>query len=367
MEKIRVLQCINGLGSGGAEKDIINWMEELKSENIYFDFLIRSNDIFFEKEVLEAKGNIYVVASFPKHIIRNIKQTYDFLKINHSKYNAIHVHGNSTFYIIPLIFAKKFNIPIRIFHVHSTETTSFISNMIHKFNCKLLPKYANSGIGCSEKALKYANMKYGIVIKNMINKKDFFCINSSKDGIKKKYHVSEYKNIYIHIGRFLEVKNHKFLLEVFNEIKKIEPYSCLRLVGTGPLFEDIKRRVEIMNLTENVKFIGQTTSVNELLNISDLMIFPSLYEGIPLTMIEAQATKTKILASEKIDKESAISPYVKFYSLENSAKEWAKEAIAFLNREVDCDIEKCFKQANYDFQTEINKLLQIYKGKVVWK
>ncbi len=362
MRKKRILHCINGMGSGGAEKDLINWMKEIYKKDIYFDFLIRSNDVFFYDEIKAANGEIYIVSSFPRHFLKNIIETNRFFKKNHDKYYAIHVHGNTTFYILPLIFAKKYKIPIRIFHMHNTKSANIFSNFLHIFNRNLLPSYVTHNLACSKEAAEFAKMKNPIIIKNMINKEDFYPIKNGVNEIKEKYKLNNYKNIFIHVGKFLEVKNHKFLLDVFKSILMKEPSSCLLLVGIGPLFDEIQSLVIQKKIAQNVFFIGETSKVNELINIADLMIFPSLYEGIPLVMIEAQATGTKVLASDKIDVESAITPYVKFMKLACGADIWAKEAINFLNDSIICDINDCFKKADYDFNDQIEHLVTIYRG-----
>ena len=360
----RVLHCINGMGSGGAEKDIINWMHKLIKRNIYFDFLVRSDDLFYRKEILNMGGNIYRVSSFPQRFIKNIIETNSFFKNNNKKYDAVHVHGNSALYIIPLIFAKKYNIPVRIFHVHSTKTTNCIGFLFHRINIVFVKKYANVIVGCSKNALQFiCSEKKGIIIKNMINTNEIYKIREPMDDVKQKYNLQSFKYVFIHIGRFLDVKNHTFLIDVFREILKLEPSSCLLLVGTGPLLDKIKSKVCKYHLEEKVIFLGESTEINILLNLSNMMIFPSLYEGIPLTVIEAQATMTKVIASDNIDKESAITPYVDFFSLKKDEKKWAEEAIHFLHKEIICNIDECFKMAKYDLDEQINTLHRIYDGK----
>lgn len=364
MSKIYVLHCIHGMGSGGAEKDIINWSNKLKEKEIYFDFLIRSNDIFYEKEIEKNGGKIFYTAAFPSHIFRNVWETYKFFKKNYMHYQAVHVHGNTAFYIWPLILAKRFNIPVRIFHIHSTHAANRISNVFHKINSKLLPLIVTENIACSKKAAKFGNMKKALIVKNMVDDKQFYPINDQNliKQIKKKYNTAKFEKIFVHIGRFLEVKNHSFLLEIFKKILEKEPSSCLILVGVGPLMNKIKHLSDEMGISKNIRFLGEISNVNEILNISNVMIFPSIYEGIPLTLLEAQLSETRVIASDSIDKESKITPYLQFMSLNKSAKKWAEKTLKLANESIEFDSRIELKKKNYTIDSEVEKLAKLYKG-----
>ncbi|MCD7716797.1 MAG: glycosyltransferase [Lachnospiraceae bacterium] len=359
MKQKRILHVINGIGTGGAEKDIVNWYRNIDREQYQFDFLIRSNEQFYRDEIEEMGGNVYVVPEFPRRFIRNIVETMKFMK-RHREYVAVHVHGNALIYIIPLIIASRYKIPIRIMHVHNTKANGNMSKIVHYVNKLILPKFATNMVACSKNAgiFSYGSSSFTI-IKNGIDLERFKINNKS---IRPEFNIADDQIIFTHVGRFLPVKNHLFLIDIFCEIKKIKKNSVLLLVGDGPLNNEVKEYVYKEDLGNSVIFCGERKDVESILHDSDMVIFPSIYEGVPLVVLEAQASQTKVLLSDSIDKEVIITPYAKQLSLKQTAKSWAECATEFLEKKIECDVDDAFEYAGYSITNSIEKLYNLYEG-----
>lgn len=354
---IRILHIINGMGTGGAEKDIMNWYRNIDTNRYQFDFLVRSEYDFYKEEILAKGGRYYKVPSFPAHIIKNFVATKNFLKC-HTEYSIIHVHGNALVYIYPLIIAKEMKIPKRIFHAHNTKANGKFSFILHHFNKLMIEKYANIRIACSDKAghFSFGTHKF-VVINNAMDLKKY------KENIS----VDKYQELNIegkfvvgHIGRFLPVKNQKFVIDVFSEIKKKKENAVLLLIGDGELRKDIEDYAFNKGVLKYVKFLGERNDVEKIIKLMDIIIFPSLYEGVPLVVLEAQASETKIICSDVIDSQVNLSPYVKVLSLNESAEKWAKTAIDFSKEPILCDIDKCFERKKYTIDHVVKQLIKIY-------
>lgn len=346
---IRVLHIINGIGTGGAEKDIMSWYRSMDTRQIQFDFLIRSDQRYYEPEINQLGGNVYQVSPFPKKIIKNIKETGRFFK-THKEYQIIHVHGNTLLYIIPLILAKKYKIKCRIMHIHSTKAYSPLSALCHYLNRLLVNRYATEKIACSRQAGIFGfgqNSKF-IIVKNGVNLPEYCNFTKEKKEMYEREFRTNANIIKIgHVGKFLPVKNHKFLIDVFYEFHKRHP-SKLFLVGMGPKRSEIEKRIQRYGLEKDVIFLGERSDVPCLLHYFDIMLFPSLYEGVPLVPIEAQAASLRAIISDCITDEVCITPYIKKLSLRQSPAVWARETKRFLKKDIKADTIEVLRQHGYD-------------------
>ena len=245
-------------------------------------------------------------------------------------------------------------------HIHSTRSSSEIGNIIHKINRILIPFLANYKIACSDDAGKFGFGKKYKIINNGINIKEY---HLDKVTIKQKFNhefqIEDGSLILGHVGRFLPVKNHRFILSCYEYISKYRK-AALILVGDGPLKNVIKEQVQVKHL-KNVFFLGERKDIPELLNYFDMMIFPSFYEGVPLVPLEAQAAKLKVLCSDKISNDVFITKYAKKCSLNDNAKQWANEVLNFLPVAINDDIDIKFAMNGYDIKTITAQLVNIWK------
>ena len=167
-----------------------------------------------------------------------------------------------------------------------------------------------------------------------------------------------------HVGRFCTPKNHSFVLEIFNAVRKITPASKFLLVGDGELRGEVLAKIKDLHLENSVVLTGNVTNTNELYQAMDAFILPSLYEGLPVVSIEAQAANLPCLISENVDHRCAMTSNVHFLSIQKSADEWAKEILKYAAQPHSDDSIEALTKAGYNIETEARKLEELYKNSI---
>lgn len=355
---IKILHIINGVGSGGAESFVINIYKNIDTTKIQFDFLIKTKDLFYKSEIEKRGGKIYIMPSFPTHVFLNYIETKKFLE-THKEYEAVHIHCNSLAYFIPLLALKKQNNVKIILHSHSTDTTSKLYKVIHYIARFILIKKIDYRLACSKKAGEwmFGKEEYQI-IPNSIDIDKYMFSSLKRARIRNKYRIQENEIVIGHIGRFLPVKNHEFIIKVFREYLKINFNAKLMLVGSGVLFEKIKE--ETIDMSEKILFIGEVNNVDEYFSAFDTFIFPSFYEGLGIALIEAQASGLPCLVSDTIPKEAIVLSNVVQMSLEGSAQEWADCLNTLIRNGREKNISSLYEKG-YDIKNLVELLSDIYK------
>ena len=226
----------------------------------------------------------------------------------------------------------------------------------------LYPIYANNYFACSDSAGRYffKGRKY-MVVKNAIMTEKFAYSEEVRKKIRSGLNL-EGKFVIGHAARFAEHKNHTFLIDVFAEILKIRPESQLLLIGDGELKKSIQNKVNALGIGEYVKFMGVRPDVNELYQAMDAFVFPSIFEGLGIVNIEAQAAGVLTFCSDAVPKEANISPVFYSIPLTKSASEWAKIIVknyddTVYKRE---DMSQYVIDAGYDIRDLSTKLQQFY-------
>lgn len=357
---IRVLQVVNRMGFGGIETFIMNIYRNIDRSKFQFDFAVHSKEKGeYDDEIRNMGGKIYYFSSRRDNIYNYYKNWNDFLKNNASKYNAIHMHVSSVTTLLPIKLAKKYNIKNRIVHAHSTSQPGKLHDFLIKINIKNLEKYTTDLIACSTEAGRYVfeNKKYSILTNGVDLKKYSYNINE-RNIMRNKLKIKD-DIVFVHIGRFVKLKNHMFLLKIFKEINKLQPNSKLLLIGDGELRENFLQNLKGLEIEDKVLLMGNINNVCQILQGCDIFIMPSIYEGLPIACIEAQASGLKCFLSDTISKETDITGLVKFISLDLNEKEWSRLIINNCNYERKKTDDKIIK-AHYNIQDTINQLLKKY-------
>lgn len=330
MNKIRVLHVLGGLNYGGAETFILNVYSNCDRNCIQFDALVRDSENLQEKRWNELEGKLYKTAPFPKSIFKNFFQTRRFLKDNANNYDVIHIHANALIYVLPIILAKKYGWKKIILHSHNTKSKA--SSIIHAINRVLFLKKVDVCLACGDDAGKwmFGNRKFEVV-NNGINVDRYIYDCSVAISKKEEFGFSEKDFIVGNVGRFSKQKNHTFLLDVFEEILKQKPSAKLLLVGEGELKEKIQETIERKRIRESVVILSNRNDVPELLQAMDVFVFPSLYEGLSIALVEAQASGLPCVVSNSIDEKSIMASNVIALSLEESRLRWADAILQFEN------------------------------------
>lgn len=355
----RVLHVLAGLGSGGAESVIMNWYRNIDRSKVQFDFLIRSEENIYSDEISRLGGHVYVMPEFPKHYIANYIETDKFFKNNAVNYDAVHVHANALLYVNIFNIAKKYGIKKLVIHSHNSSTVSKLFMPIHLFNRLRIKRLANVYFACSDEAGKWAFGSNYKIINNGIDVERFKFLEVERKRIREELGIDKNTFVLCNVGRFVEVKNQEYTLKVFQEYNKINPNSELILVGTGPLFDKCKMLSTEMNLDKKIHFLGVRKDIPDILSASDLFVFPSVYEGLPLALVEAQANGLYCLASNLISDEVGLTDSIKFLSIYDGPDKWC-EKIKSNSTDYRCNAYKTLQGDQYDIKNIANEMQEFY-------
>ena len=331
---MKVLQIIGVLNRGGAETLLINILSNINREKYKFDFLVFEDKEYPYSEKVRSLGANIICIESPNKIgmIRFIKKLKKICQEN--EYDVIHAH--TLFNCGPCLLAGFLaGIRVRIAHSHSTQKLDRVSSVkknIYFFIAKiLLNVFSTHKIACGDAAGKflYFNKKYTI-LKNGIDIKNFNFNINTREVIREKYNISKNTLLLGHVGRLIYIKNQMFLLKIINKI--IDTDVKLILVGDGEMKDEIEAYIKKQKLEDRVIMIGSTENVNDYYNAFDIFVFPSLFEGVPYTLIEAQANGLNILASNNISKECDITHSINFMKIgDEYIKNWIEEILKYKN------------------------------------
>lgn len=367
-QPIRVLHILHSMNRGGAETMIMNYYRHIDRQQVQFDFLLTfQGKSDYEEEILSMGGRIYHITPLTITSIRGyLRDIKTFLK-EHREYKIVHSHTSSKS-VFPLGIAKKMSIPVRISHSHNMfiGNASSPKEIVRKLLRKPLQKVSNFNFACSKEAAiwlygeDFWKQKRVQVLKNAINVKKF----SYQEEIRKKYRQEfglEDKFVIGHVGRFDTQKNHTFLLEIFAEILERQENARLVLVGEGKLCPKIKEKARRLDIEDKIIYTGLREDVPALMQMMDAFVFPSLFEGLGIVLIEAQTTGLPCFASKNvIPEEVAVTDLVEFISLEEPAKSWADKILKVQNQQNRQTRVSVVQDAGYDICVEAGKLEKFY-------
>ena len=358
---IRILHIIGGLNLGGAENFLMNVYRNIDRTKIQFDFLVNRGGAF-EDEIKELGGKIFYIPALQKAgpIIYK-KKLHEFFR-DHKEYVIVHSHLNQVSGVI-LEVAKKEKIPVRIAHSHNSSNSSNnpIERLYKNYLNTKINKNATTFFACSELAAEWLfkeKASEAIIIKNAIEIERFEFNEEKRKIIRKELNIDKNDIVIGHVGRFNKQKNHKFLIELFYEYQKKVQNSKLLLVGDGVLRKEIEEQIFRLKLNDKVILVGNHKNVEDYYNAMDLFVFPSLYEGLGMVLIEAQINGLRCLTTKDFVPNSAnVTGEVKYIDLKN-INEWILN-LENINRLRYKKIED-IKMAGYDIKIESKKLIEKY-------
>lgn len=355
---VRVLQIVTYMGRGGLETMLMNYYRNMDRHKVQFDFLVhRDFEADYDQEILSMGGKIY-------HISRLVPWSRKYrgeLKVffeKHPEYKIVHVHQDCLS-AVALQCAKECGIPIRIAHSHNINQDTNIKYLIKLHYMKKIPNYATEYFACSVEAgdWMFGGHSYHI-LRNAIDASAYLYSADKAAQMRKQLHVQN--NFVIgHIGRFDPQKNHVFLIEIFNEFFKLEPDAKLMLIGDGKGRKKIEEKVKSLGLEDKVVFTGVRSDVADLLQAIDVFVFPSLYEGLGIAAVEAQAAGIPCVLSDKVPTECKMTTNTEFLSLKDSPKIWARHILAYKNIP-HMDTYKEIYNAGYDIKKNAERLQAFY-------
>lgn len=362
MEPIRVLHVVTYMGRGGLETMLMNYYREMDRDKIQFDFLVhRGFEADYDQEILSLGGKIYRLPwlnPFGKKYINELNQ---FFK-DHPEYKIVHSHLDCMAGI-PLKYAKKNGVPIRIAHAHSSNQTKDKKYLLKLIFKKNINKSATDLFACAQDAgtWMFGSNQFN-VLNNAINTKAYVVNREIGQEVREELKISEDAFVVGHVGRFAPPKNHEFIVEIFAEVLKVKHNSFLLLVGDGDLKREIEALTTELGIRDNVIFAGLRSDVNRILQAMDVFLFPSTYEGLPLSIIEAQAAGLPCLISDKVPIECQKTDLVRQIPLRESLTVW-RDAVIDEGKVLKRDTFEEISNAGFDICSNAKWLEKFYLDK----
>lgn len=362
---IRVLHSVSNMDRGGIETMLMNYYRNIDRTKIQFDFIANNTKPgYYDDEIKSLGGRVFISPGLKPNNYPEYVRFIDRLLKENPNIKILHAHNEGmAFY--PLSSAKKAGLDIRIAHAHNTKIIRDYKWPL-KIVCKvMIPYVANRYWSCGTDAGIYYFgksrwSKKGRLMHNAISLDNFKFNNSIRDKIRAQYGLED-KFVIGHVGRFYLQKNHLRLIDIFREVVLKNPDAMLLLIGEGELESETKTKVSQYGLNNNVLFLGLRSDVADLYQAMDVFVMPSLFEGLPVVGIEAQASGLECVYSDKVTKEALILPNSEFVSLKKNNSEWAD--ILLKHNTASSEREKALelvRDAGYDIDIEAKKLEEIY-------
>ena len=357
---IRVLQVATYMGRGGLESMIMNYYRHIDREKVQFDFLVhRQFRADYDDEIESLGGRIY---RLPQLIpwSGSYKKALNRFFVDHPEYKIVHVHQDCLSSVI-LRAARQHGVPVRIAHSHNSSQDKNLKYPIKLYYRRQIPTYATHLFACGQDAgIWMFRGKPFQILNNAIDAKKYRFDPAQLKQIREEFEIPAGSFVIGHVGRFALQKNHKFLIDIFAEVQKRQADARLLLVGDGDLRSAMESKVTSLGLSEKVIFAGVRSDVADLMQAMDVFVFPSLYEGLPVTMIEAQAAGLPCIISDKVPPECILTEgLVDVMPLSASPETWAEKILA--KRAIPRTDRRAEIAAHgFDITTEAVKLQEFY-------
>lgn len=356
---IRILQVVTHMNRGGLETMLMNYYRHMDRSRVQFDFLThRDYDGDYGEEIKELGGILYHLPVLNPFSSCYRKKLGDFFD-DHPEYKIVHVHQDCLSGVI-LHVAKEHGVPIRIAHSHGANQIRDIKYPIKLVYRHFIARYATKLMACGEDAGKW--MFCGApfeILSNAIPAESYSFNPGVKSFQREKWKIMPEELLVGHVGSFTVPKNHLYLLDIFKEIQKKIP-AKLMIVGDGNLRPEIEEKIQKLGLADKVILAGLRSDVPELLQAMDVFVFPSLYEGLPVTLVEVQASGLPCLISDKVPIECKMTETVQQIPLTDSPEIWADKAIEASRMPRKNTYEE-IKAAGYDIVENAKRLQKMYE------
>ena len=327
-QPIRVLQVVTHMNRGGLETMLMNYYQHIDREKVQFDFLVhRQERAAYDDEIESLGGIIYrlprLVPWSPTYL-----RALDQFFASHPEYQIVHVHQDCLSSVI-LKAAKRNGVPVRIAHSHNSMQDKNLKYPIKLWYRQFIPKYATDLFSCGQDAGTWMFGKHSFqILNNAIDCAAYTYRQEQRNILRSELSIPGDAFVVGHVGRFSPQKNHEFLIDIFASIQKQNDNSFLLLVGNGELRPQIESKVNSLELSRRVIFTGIRSDIADLMQAMDIFVFPSLYEGLPVTMVEAQAAGLPCYISDRVPNDCMLTDLVTQISLTSSPDHWSKTILA---------------------------------------
>ena len=367
---IRILHIVGRMDRGGIETMIMNLYRNINRDKVQFDFLAHyGREAVYNDEIRKLGGRIYEMPALKDEnhvyywrIVTYVKALNAFFR-KHKEYKIIHCHMTNTAAIYMPI-AKKYGVTCRIAHSHNTHGKAGLLGFVTNLLQKPIYKCATDWFACSKAAA------YWFYPKNDVDSGKVTIIPNAVDAQKFRYSPNTRKEMRINlkvedkmvigcVARFRFEKNQIFLLSVLQEALKIEPKAVLLFAGDGPEEDVVKRKAVELGLQDKVLFLGMRSDIPNILQAMDVFALPSLWEGMPVSGIEAQAAGLRCVVSTGTTQEMNVLDMVEFVSLDESTEKWAVMLVKAAKTPRQDTYEQ-IKAAGYDINVTAPWLQEFY-------
>lgn len=362
----KVLQVVSILDRGGEETMLMNYYRNIDRSKIQFDFLVHYEKRgVYEDEIEKLGGKVYRAFPIrPWNYGAYRKWLKEFFLEHKNEYVAVHAHILENCGFV-LEAAYEAGVPIRAAHSHLAAPVFDIKLPFRKYGKYILKKsHVTNNFACGKEAGDYLyDGDDFMVLPNAIETAKFVYDPEIRKEVRKELNIADREIVIGDVARFHPVKNQTFLVDIFQKLHEIEPKSKMLLVGVGQEQENVRKKVNEIGLSDSIFFLDVRTDVNRLLQAMDVFVAPSKVEGLPVSLIEAQASGIPCILSDRVSEETAITDLVKFVSLDELPETWAKIVIESTKMK-RCDVTEQIKNAHYDIVENANWLQRFYLGEV---
>ena len=321
----------------------------------------------YDSVLVEAFQNIGVVVRYLPSRKRLPKDYFQALVrlIKEERYSVIYIHGSSAIMAIELLIAKRLGCGVRIAH---SQNTTCDHKKLDKLLRPVFYQVVTNRLACGNAAGRwlYGNRSF-TVLQNGRDPKEYRFDADTRERVRKELGLSDRTTAIGHVGNFNEQKNQTFLIDVFKQIHRKNPDTKLFLVGDGGKRSEVMQKASMEGLSDSVVFTGSVSNVPEILQAMDVMVLPSLYEGLPLVVVEWQMAGLPCILSDKVTKECSFTDLVSFMSLDATKEEWADKILSAAGAEREMESKKGIEAANaagFDINTSALILDKVLSGGV---
>lgn len=361
---IRIAHIMGKWLGGGVEAVVMNYYRHIDRSKIQFDFICDDDSTNIPYEEIESMGGKVILIPPYQKVLQYHKELKQILEDR--EYKIVHSHI-STLSVFSLFAARRANIPVRIAHSHSTTNKQEKKKNLMKQTLRPFSKlFATHYMCCSELAGRwlFGDNEYDkgnvYLLNNAIDVDRFKYNEFARQEIRNELNISDNTLVIGHIGRFVEQKNHSFLIDIFREVHNQNENSILLLTGQGPKMTEMQEKIKLYDLEKYVVFLGQRNDANRLYQAFDVFVLPSLYEGLPVVGVEAQAAGLPCLFSDSMTQEVKVTDLAIFLSLDDEKSIWVKSLLETYNRYQRKDILGEMTNKGFNITMESLNLMEFY-------
>lgn len=327
-EPIRVLMLFTILNRGGAETMVMNYYRHIDRSRLQFDFVVhREERGAYEDEIEQLGGRIYRMMPLRPWTFRQYQRQISSFFDEHPEYQIIHGQCSESGYFFYKEAAKR-GVPHIIAHAHSSHVPFDLKLIVRTWFKHNMRPYLTDYFACGKDAAEWLFGKKlaqkAMILPNAIDTKLYQFSEKIREAKREQLGISPQEMIVCHVGSFVNAKNHAFLLNVFCRLFQKNPSALLLLIGDGSLKNEIEQKTHQLSIDKAVRFLGVRDDVNELMMISDIFLFPSIHEGLPMSLVEAQCTGLPCVISDGVPQEACMTDLITRLSLyNNKVEDWA--------------------------------------------